>query len=64
MGDGCSGKVRHKTEGAAFGALKRSKNAALSVYRCNRCGHYHLGNSRKDWKQQARIDQLLKGNRP
>ena len=54
-----TGKVRHPSRVAAIIALKRIKNAGLNHYPCPHCKGWHLGNSNKDWKIQARIDQLL-----
>ena len=55
-----SGKIRYKSWTGAVIALKRVKNLARSCYRCEECKGYHLGNSKLDWKFQARLDQLLK----
>lgn len=55
-----SGKVKYKTILSAQIALKRLKNKALEVYKCNLCKGFHLGHSRLDYKIQARITQLLK----
>lgn len=54
-----TGKVRHPTRQGAIIALKRINNAGLNHYRCPHCKGWHLGNSNKNWKIQARIDQLL-----
>lgn len=54
---GCSGKVRHRTKGAAIAAAKRINNAGLSIYPCPKCRCWHLGNNPK--KIQSRLDQLL-----
>ena len=54
-----TGKIRYRNQTAAVGAMKRIKNKGLSSYKCPACKGWHLGNSRSDWKMQARIDQLL-----
>lgn len=58
--NGCRGKVRHKSFGAAVAAVKNVNNAGLDIYKCRVCGFFHLGTSSKLHKIQARIDQLLK----
>lgn len=63
-GNGCKGKVRHRSKGAAVAALRAIRNAGLESYPCKRCGGWHLANSRKPHKVQARIDQLLKRHKP
>lgn len=55
-----TGKVKYKSLLSAQIALKRLKNKSLEAYSCNLCKGFHLGSSRKDWKFQARISQLLK----
>lgn len=55
-------KIRYPSQTAAVGAMKRIKNDGLNSYKCPKCGGWHLGNSNKPWKIQARIDQLL--NKP
>ena len=57
--NGCKGKIRHRTLSGAVMALKAIGNAGLKSYKCPRCGGWHLANSRKDHKVQARLDQLL-----
>jgi len=57
--DGCSGKVRHPSREAAIICMRKQKNSQLSTYRCGKCGGWHVGNSNKPWKIQARINQLL-----
>ena len=59
----CRGKIRHATKTGAIIALKRLKNAGLNFYRCPFCDGWHLGNSNRSWKVQARLDQLLGGSR-
>lgn len=54
-----TGKVRHRTQRAAVITMRKLHNAGLSSYPCPHCKGWHLGNSNKDWKVQARIDQLL-----
>jgi len=54
-----SGKVRHPSRVAAIITAKRIKNKGLNIYRCPQCKGWHLGNSRRDYDFQARIDQLL-----
>jgi hypothetical protein len=54
-----TGKVRHPSREGAMIALKRIKNAGLKAYRCPFCKGWHLANDNRDWKVQARIDQLL-----
>lgn len=54
-----TGKRRHHSRVAAIITMKKLKNAALNSYHCRACGGWHLGHSNKDWKIQARIDQLL-----
>ena len=54
-----SDKVTHKTRSAAMVHIRRLKNKGMEPYRCRLCGNWHIANSRKDWKVQARIDQLL-----
>jgi len=54
-----TGKVRHQTREAAVAALRNIKNAGLKSYKCPHCKGWHLANDRRDWKLQARIDQLL-----
>lgn len=54
-----TGKVRHPNRVAAIITMKRLKNVGLNAYRCRQCGGWHLGNSRSEFKIQARIDQLL-----
>lgn len=63
MKDGCTGKKKHHSEDAAFSALRKVGNRGLSVDSCPQCANWHLGSSNRDWKKQARIDQLL-GKRP
>lgn len=53
------GKVRHASRLNAIIALKRVGNAGLKCYRCPTCKGWHLANDRRDYKVQARIDQLL-----
>lgn len=55
----CSGKVRHKTEGAAKIALANLNNAGLRAYECSFCQYWHIGNSNQQAYVIARIDQLL-----
>ena len=57
--NGCSGKVRHKSQVGAIIAAKRMKNAGVGTYPCSKCGGWHVGSSDKPWKVQARLDQLL-----
>lgn len=57
--DGCNGKVRHRSFGAAVAAAKMLNNAGLDIYQCRKCRGFHLGTSRKPGKVQARITQLL-----
>jgi hypothetical protein len=54
-----SGKVAHKTREGAMIHINRLENRGMDPYRCRLCGRWHIGNSRKDWKIQDRIDQLL-----
>lgn len=54
-----TGKVRHRSMEAACIAMRKLKNAGLKAYRCQKCNGWHLANDKKDWKIQARIDQLL-----
>ena len=54
-----TGKVHHKSREGAMIWLRKTKNKGLSAYRCRMCGDWHLGNSRRPDKIQARIDQLL-----
>jgi hypothetical protein len=42
--------------------LLKIDNAGLNAYKCRHCFRWHLGNSNKPWKQQARIDQLLRSH--
>lgn len=57
---GCSGKVRHKTAVAAMIARRKMKHDGLEVYGpCKHCGGYHLGHSKKEWRIQKRLDQLI-----
>lgn len=57
--DGCRGKRRYTSQTAAVRALIRLGNAGLGSYPCRVCGGWHVGNSRRDDKVQARISQLL-----
>jgi hypothetical protein len=56
-----SGKIKHKTRADAMIHIRRLQNKGMEPYRCRLCGNWHVANSRKDWKVQARIDQLLRG---
>ena len=56
---GKTGKVRHRSKGDAVHAMRLLKNAQLNCYPCPSCKGWHVGNSNKPWKIQARIDQLL-----
>lgn len=56
----CSGKVVHKTKGAAFATWKRTgKNVQMNVYACEKCRGWHLGTSRSGLRKMDRIGQLL-----
>lgn len=54
-----TGKIEHKSLAGASILRRKLKNKGLNVYRCKSCGYWHLGNSRKNWNVQSRIDQLL-----
>ena len=54
-----TGKVQYGSQTEAVRAMIRLGNRGLSSYRCPRCACWHLGNSRSQFKVQARIDQLL-----
>ena len=49
----CQGKIRHKTDGAAFYAAKLQGDG-WNHYHCQHCGCYHIG----------RIPSSVKGLRP
>jgi len=41
-------------------ARRKVKNEGLEVYGpCKHCGGYHLGHSKKEWRIQKRLDQLI-----
>ena len=47
---GCAGKAGHSSRRMAAMILKRmvrrrKSNAGLEVYRCRRCGDWHIGNN-------------------
>lgn len=58
-GDCCAGKVRHHSKHGACIAVRKMNHCAMNVYKCPKCGFWHLGNSRDPWRQQQRIDQIL-----
>jgi len=62
--NGCTGKLRHRSKGAAVATLRRIGNAGLTCYPCRRCGGWHLGTSRRYDKIIARLDQLLHPPKP
>jgi hypothetical protein len=52
-------KIQYRSEYAAWRVVKQFNNAGLSIYKCERCNHWHFGNSREPWKVQARLNQLI-----
>jgi hypothetical protein len=36
------------------------KNCAMNVYRCDKCGGWHVGRTRDPYRTIARIDQVLR----
>lgn len=59
----CRRKVRHATEQAAWHALRRTqKNTgelALTVYRCQHCGGWHVGRARRPVRRKLRATRLV-----
>lgn len=56
----CTGKTKHSTKEGACVEADKIKNVGINVYKCSKCGSWHIGKTRDPARSANRISKLLK----
>jgi hypothetical protein len=59
----CGGKVAHASKEAAAIAAKKMCRVGMNVYRCPKCGGWHIGKTRDPARSANRVTALLERHR-